>query len=297
MIKFKNKNKFYWFNHINKKENKMSKNVLTANQKKAEFIKLVGDENTNQINSSNNRNSCLLIQFEAMSKKEYEFAKHYKEKDSNGNDVVKKTTLETINGFKNSDITEFTKSWVDWCFFENPKGKWNSKENKNEWTIVRDSSVCSIAIFRASKEFDKPIIADNKLNKKGKILVNNDFISEYMPNLNKDENPYPMHLSFSELKKVCLSWFNSNKASDGSATKLKGISADIERLTKSLTKDIENDFERHDEKTFGKMALLYTAMNTYHSSYKNLYPENYEIFTGKKVKYTPKENKENKKTA
>ena len=43
-------------------------------------------------------------------KKEYEFAKHYKEKDSNVNDVVKKTTLETINGFKNSDITEFTKS-------------------------------------------------------------------------------------------------------------------------------------------------------------------------------------------
>ena len=128
-------------------------------------------------------------------------------------------------------------------------------------------------------------------------FVNNDFISEYMPNLNKDENPYPMHLSFSELKKVCLSWFNSNKASDGSATKLKGISADIERLTKSLTKDIENDFERHDEKTFGKMALLYTAMNTYHSSYKNLYPENYEIFTGKKVKYTPKENKETKKAS
>ena len=42
------------------------------------------------------------------------------------------------------------------------------------------------------------------------------------------------------------------------------------------------------------MALLYTAMNTYHASYKNLYPENYEIFTGKKVKYTPKENTEKK---
>ena len=55
--------------------------------------------------------------------KEYEYTKHYKEKDENGNDIVKKITLETINGFKNSDITEFTKSWVDWCFFENPKGR------------------------------------------------------------------------------------------------------------------------------------------------------------------------------
>ena len=271
----------------------MTKNVLTANQKKAEFIKLVGEENTNQINSSNNRNSCLLIQFEAMSKKEYEFAKHYKEKDESGNDVVKKTTLETINGFKNSDITEFTKSWVDWCFFENPKGKWNSKENKNEWQVVRDSSVCSIAISRASKEFDKPIIADSKLNKKGKILVNSDFINEYVPTLNKDENPNPIYLSFSELKKVCLSWFNDNKASDGTATKLKGLSADIERLTKSINAEMENDFSnRHDEKTFGKMAMLYTAMNTYHSTYKNLFPKNYEILTGKKVEFaTPKENK------
>jgi len=271
----------------------MTKTILTANQKKAEFIKLDGDENNNQINSSNNRNSCLLIQFEAMSKKEYEFAKHYKEKDENGNDVVKKTTLETINGFKNSDITEFTKSWVDWCFFENPKGKWNSKENKNEWQVVRDSSVCSIAISRATKEFDKPIIADSKLNKKGKILVNSDFINEYVPTLNKDENPNPIYLSFSELKKVCLSWFNDNKASDGSATKLKGLSADIERLTKAITNEFENDFEkRHDEKTFGKMAMLYTAMNTYHSTYKNLFPKNYEILTGKKVEFsTPKENK------
>ena len=294
MIKFRNKNKFYWFNHINKKVNKMTKNVLTANQKKAEFIKLVGDENTNQINSSNNRNSCLLIQFEAMSKKEYEFAKHYKEKDSNGNDVVKKTTLETINGFKNSDITEFTKSWVDWCFFENPKGKWNSKENKNEWQVVRDSSVCSIAINKATKEFDKPIIADPKLNKKGKILVNSEFINEYLPNLNKDENPNPIYLSFSELKKVCLSWFNANKASDGTATKLKGLSADIERLIKSLNAEMEDDFtKRHDEKIFSKMGMLYTTMNTYHATYKNLFPKNYEILTGKKVEYTPQ--KEDKK--
>tara|TARA_Y100000401_G_C8297817_1_gene212346 strand:- start:81 stop:911 length:831 start_codon:yes stop_codon:yes gene_type:complete len=269
--------------------------TLTPNQKKAEFIKLVGDEHNNQINSSNNRNSCLLIQFEAMSKKEFEYSKHYKEKDENGNDVVKKITLETINGFKNSDITEFTKSWVDWCFFENPKGKWNSKENKNEWQVVRDSSVCSIAIHKASSEFDKPIIADTKLNKKGKILINNEFINEYLPNLNKDENPNPIYLSFSELKKVCLSWFNDNKASDGSATKLKGLSADIERLTKAITSEMEDDFKkRHDEKTFGKMALLYTAMNTYHSMYKNLFPKNYEILTGKKVEYTPKDKQQKK---
>ena len=276
----------------------MSKNVLTANQKKAEFIKLVGDENTNQINSSNNRNSCLLIQFEAMSKKEYEFAKHYKEKDSNGNDVVKKTTLETINGFKNSDITEFTKSWVDWCFFENPKGKWNSKDNKIEWQIARDSSICSIAIYKASSNYDKPIIADNKLNKKGKILVNAEFITEYMPTLNKDEQKTPMYLSFAEMKKVCLSWFNDNKASDGTGTKLKGLSADIERLIKSLNAEMEDDFtKRHDEKIFSKMGMLYTTMNTYHATYKNLFPKNYEILTGKKVEYTQPKKEEQKKTA
>jgi len=271
----------------------MTKAILTANQKKAEFIKLVGNENTNQINSSNNRNSCLLIQAEAMSKKEFEYSKHYKEKDENGNDVVKKITLETINGFKNSDITDFTKSWVEWCFFENPKGKWNSKENKNEWQVVRDSSVCSIAIQKASSNYDKPIIADTKLNSKGKILVNHQFIDDYMSAFNKDEQKTPMYLSFSEMKKVCLAWFNDNKASDGSATKLKGLSADIERLNKSLQNEIEDDFtKRHDEKIFSKMTMLWNTMNSYRATYKNLFPKNYEILTGKKVEFsTPKENK------
>ena len=296
MIKFKNKQKFMGLINNKKKGHKMTK--LNANQKKVEFIKLVGEEHTNQINSSNNRNSCLLIQAEAMKNKEFEYKKHYQAKDESGNNIVSTITLEKINAFKNADITEFVKGFVDWIFFEKPKGKWNSKDNKNEWQIARDSSICSIAIYKASSNYDKPIIADNKLNKKGKILVNAEFITDYMPTLNKDEQKTPMYLSFAEMKKVCLSWFNDNKASDGTGTKLKGLSADIERLIKSLNAEMEDDFtKRHDEKIFSKMGMLYTTMNTYHATYKNLFPKNYEILTGKKVEYTPKENKENKKAS
>ena len=282
MIKFKNKQKFMGLINNKKKGLKMTK--LNANQKKVEFIKLVGEEHTNQINSSNNRNSCLLIQAEAMKNKEFEYKKHYQTKDESGNNIVSTVTLEKINAFKNADITEFVKGFVDWIFFEKPKGKWNSKDNKNEWQIARDSSICSIAIYKASSNYDKPIIADNKLNKKGKILVNAEFITEYMPTLNKDEQKTPMYLSFAEMKKVCLSWFNDNKASDGTGTKLKGLSADIERLIKSLNAEMEEDFtKRHDEKIFSKIAMFYTTMNTYHATYKNLFPKNYEILTGKKA--------------
>ena len=296
MIKFKNKQKFMGLINNKKKGLKMTK--LNANQKKVEFIKLVGEEHTNQINSSNNRNSCLLIQAEAMKNKEFEYKKHYQTKDESGNNIVSKVTLEKINAFKNADITEFVKGFVDWIFFEKPKGKWNSKDNKNEWQIARDSSICSIAIYKASSNYDKPIIADNKLNKKGKILVNAEFITEYMPTLNKDEQKTPMYLSFAEMKKVCLSWFNDNKASDGTGTKLKGLSADIERLIKSLNAEMEEDFtKRHDEKIFSKMGMLYTTMNTYHATYKNLFPKNYEILTGKKVEYTQPKKEEQKKTA
>ena len=183
-------------------------------------------------------------------------------------------------------------------FFEKTKGKWNSKDSKNEWQIARDSSICSIAIHKASANYDKPIIADSKLNKKGKILVNHQFIDDYMPNLNSDDQKTPMYLSFAEMKKVCLSWFNDNKASDGTGTKLKGLSADIERLIKALTSEMEDDFtKRHDEKIFSKMGMLYTTMNTYHATYKNLYPKNYEILTGKKVEYTQPKKDEQKKTA
>ena len=296
MIKFKNKQKFMGLINNKKKGLKMTK--LNANQKKVEFIKLVGEEHTNQINSSNNRNSCLLIQAEAMKNKELEYKKHYQTKDESGNNIVSTITLEKINAFKNADITEFVKGFVEWIFFEKPKGKWNSKDNKNEWQIARDSSICSIAIYKASSNYDKPIIADNKLNKKGKILVNAEFITEYMPTLNKDEQKTPMYLSFAEMKKVCLSWFNDNKASDGTGTKLKGLSADIERLIKSLNAEMEDDFtKRHDEKIFSKMGMLYTTMNTYHATYKNLFPKNYEILTGKKVEYTQPKKEEQKKTA
>ena len=266
-------------------EKKMStKNVLNANQKKTEFIKLVGDEFSNQINSSNNRNSCLVIQSDAMKKNEYEFQKFSKEKDENGKEKVHTQKLADYNAFKNSDITEITKHFVDWLFFENPKGKYNSKDNKNQWQIVRDSTICSIAIYKAQKEFGGNIIADNKLNKRGKVSINAGFISKYLPRLNKDEQRTPMYLSFAEVKQVCLSWFQSHKASDGKATKLKGLSADMERLNKSLLAEIEDDFKkRHDEKIFDKMTMLYNTMNSYRSAYKNLYANNYAILTGKKV--------------
>ena len=262
-----------------------TKNILNANQKKSEFIKLVGDEFSNQINSSNNRNSCLVIQSEAMKKNEYEFQKFSKEKDENGKEKVHTQKLTDYNAFKNSDITEITKHFVDWLFFENPKGKYNSKDNKNQWQIVRDSTICSIAIYKAQKEFGANIIADNKLNKKGKVLINAEFISYYLPRLNKDEQKTPMYLSFAEIKQVCLSWFQEHKASDGKATKLKGLSADLERLNKSLLAEIEEDFKkRHDEKIFDKMTMVYNTFNSYRSAYKNLYANNYAILTGQKVK-------------
>ena len=119
---------------------------------------------------------------------------------------------------------------------------------------------------------------------KGKVLINAEFITEYLPRLNKDEQRTPMYLSFAEVKQVCLSWFQSHKASDGKATKLKGLSADMERLNKSLLAEIEDDFKkRHDEKIFDKMTMLYNTMNSYRSAYKNLYANNYAILTGKKV--------------
>ena len=261
-----------------------TKNILNANQKKSEFIKLVGDEFSNQINSSNNRNSCLVIQSEAMKKNEYEFQKFSKEKDENGKEKVHTQKLTDYNAFKNSDITEITKHFVDWLFFENPKGKYNSKDNKNQWQIVRDSTICSIAIYKAQKEFGGNIIADNKLNKRGKVSINAGFISKYLSRLNKDDQRTPMYLSFAEVKQVCLSWFQSHKASDGKATQLKGLSADMERLNKSLLAEIEDDFKkRHDEKIFDKMTMLYNTMNSYRSAYKNLYANNYAILTGKKV--------------
>lgn len=253
--------------------------ILNANQKKSEFIKLVGDENSNIISSSNNRNSCVLIQYDAMKKNEFEYIKYENSKDEKGKAVQNKTKLSQLNAFSNADITDFVRSYIDWLFFDGKSKKWTSSENKNQWQVTRDSSVCSIAINKASSEFTNPIIASDKLNKQGKILVNNEFVNEYLPKLNSDENPSPFYLSFNELKQVCLSWFNVHKASSGSATKLKGLSAIIERTNKAVADDLDNDFEKHDEKLFDKMTMLVNTINSYKSAYRKLYPDNFKILS------------------
>ena len=270
--------------------------TLNANQKKTEFIKLVGDENSNIISSSNNRNSCLLIQSDAFKKGEFEYNKYTPTKNEKGQETYiggkNGVPLSQLNAFSNADITDVVRSYIDWLFFENSKGKWNSKNNKNQWQVTRDSSVCAIAIYKASSEFTSPIIASDKLNKQGKISISHEFIDKYFDRLNKDQSKFPIYLSFNELKQTCLSWFNVHKASSGTATKLKGLSAIIERINKIVIEDMDNDFEKHDGKLFDKMTMLVNTINLYKSKYKSLYPENFKILAkNESVKIDVKQTK------
>ncbi len=57
---------------------------LNKDQRRVEFIKLVSDENENQINSSNNRNSCVLLQTSALANGEFVYKKFANEKDKVG---------------------------------------------------------------------------------------------------------------------------------------------------------------------------------------------------------------------
>ena len=100
------------------------------------------------------------------------------------------------------------------------------------------------------------------------------------------------------MKQVCLSWFNVHKASSGTATKLKGLSAIIDRLNKIVIEDMDNDFEKHDGKLFDKMTMLSNTFNLYKSKYRNLYPENFKILTkNEKVKFDIKQTKQAKKAS
>ena len=250
---------------------------LNKDQRRVEFIKLVSDENENQINSSNNRNSCVLLQSSALANNEFVYKKFANDKDKVG------VALKDINAFKNADITDFLRKFVDYLFFSNTKGKWNSKDNKNSWQVARDSSIVSIVIYKDKANYDGGIILNQTLNKQGKISVNGKFIAEYLPRLNKDNNP-SLYLSFSELKQVCLSWFQKHKASDGSTTSIKGLARDVNALNKTIQKEIDNDFEeRHLPNVFDAFTKLINTINTYRNTYKKMYPANDKLIKEKKV--------------
>ena len=250
---------------------------LNKDQRRVEFIKLVSDENENQINSSNNRNSCVLLQTSALANKEFVYKKFASDKDKVG------IELKSINAFKNSDITDFLRKWVDYLFFSNSKGKWNSKDNKNSWQTARDSSIVSIVIDKDNMNYDGGIITNQALNKQGKIQVNGLFITEYLPRLNKDTNE-KLYLSFSELKQVCLSWFQKHKASDGSTTSIKGLTRDVKALQKVIQKEIDNDFaERHVPSVFDAFNMLIIEINNYRNIYKKMFPSNDKLIKEKKI--------------
>ena len=250
---------------------------LNKDQRRVEFIKLVSDENENQINSSNNRNSCVLLQSSALANNEFVYKKFANDKDKIG------IELKEINAFKNSDITDFLRKFVDYLFFSNSKGKWNSKDNKNSWQTARDSSIVSIVIFKDKINYDGGIITNQALNKQGKIQVNGKFITEYLPRLNKDNN-VNLYLSFSELKQVCLSWFQKHKASDGSTTSVKGLTRDVNALAKSIQKEIDNDFEeRQMPNDFDSFVKLINTINNYRNIYKKMHPSNDKLIKEKKI--------------
>ena len=250
---------------------------LNKDQINVEFIKLVGEENENQINSSNNRNSCVLLQSNALANGFFTYKKFANDKDKVG------VALKDMNAFKNADITDFLRKFVDYLFFNNSKGKWNSKDNKNSWQVERDSSIVSIVIYKDNMNYDNGIITSQTLNKQGKISVNGKFIAEYLPRLNKDNNP-SLYLSFSELKQVCLSWFQKHKASDGSTTSVKGITRDVKALQKIIQKEIDNDFaERHQPSVFDAYVMLISTITNYRNIYAKMFPSNDKLIKNRKI--------------
>ena len=93
-----------------------------------------------------------------------------------------------------------------------------------------------------------------------------------------------MYLSFSELKQVCLSWFQKHKASDGSTTSVKGLTRDVKALQKIIQREIDNDFaERHVPSVFDAFTMLINEINNYRNIYKQMHPSNDKLIKEKKI--------------
>ena len=70
---------------------------LNKDQIRVEFIKLVSDENENQISSSNNRNSCVLLQSNALANNDFSYKKFADDKDKVGISLKDLNALENMS--------------------------------------------------------------------------------------------------------------------------------------------------------------------------------------------------------
>ena len=232
MIKLKNINKLYGFNHNNKKVVKMVK----------EKTNIVDNNKQEQLTMIDN----IVIGTSELGNKRIVLTKMIVNTVQSGKVVLKykdkitglERTFKNINKITNADVRGFVNCYKEYLGVETDP-TWDNKTDtgKERLRILKDSFWVALPTIKngclqknkSGKEFTG--------NKNSEVFVDGEFAKKYSPNPLHSKESDQVTMKFSELKKASQNYLNDKStdlSSDETASKDNSFVANVKKLTRSI---------------------------------------------------------------
>ena len=232
MIKLKNINKLYGFNHINKKVVNMSK----------QKTKIVDSSKQEQLTMIDN----IVIGTSELGNKRIVLTKMIVNSVQSGKVILKykdkitglERTFKGINKITNADIRGFVNCYKEWLGVETDP-TWDNKTDtgKERLRILKDSFWVALPMIKNNALQKNKSGKEFTGNKNSEVFVDGEFAKNYSPNPLHSKESDQVTMKFSELKKASQNYLNDKTTdlnSDEIASKDNSFVSSIKKLTRTI---------------------------------------------------------------
>ena len=232
MINFKNINKLYWINHINKKVVKMSKEkTKIVDSSKQEQLTMIDNIVIGTSELGNKR--IVLTTMIINSVKSGKVVLKYKDKITG-----LERTFKGLNKITNADVRGFVNCYKEWLGVETDS-TWDSKTDtgKERLRILKDSFWVALPMIKVGALQKNKSGKEFTGNKNSEVFVDGEFAKNYSPNPMHSKESDQVTMKFSELKKASQNYLNDKStdlSSDELASKDNSFVSSIKKLTRTI---------------------------------------------------------------
>ena len=230
MIKLKNINKLYGFNHNNNKVVKMTKEKTVDNNKQEQLTMI---DNIVIGTSELGNKRIVLTKMIVNTVQSGKVVLKYKDKITG-----LERTFKNINKITNADVRGFVNCYKEYLGVETDP-TWDNKTDtgKERLRILKDSFWVALPTIKngclqknkSGKEFTG--------NKNSEVFIDGEFAKKYSPNPMHSKDVDQVTMRFSELKKASQNYLNDKStdlSSDEIASKDNSFVSSIKKLTRTI---------------------------------------------------------------
>ena len=232
MIKFKNINKLYGFNHIKYGVNKMTKEkTKIVDSSKQEQLTMIDNIVIGTSELGNKR--IVLTTMIINSVKSGKVILKYKDKITG-----LERTFKGLNKITNADVRGFVNCYKEWLGVETDP-TWDSKTDtgKERLRILKDSFWVALPMIKVGALQKNKSGKEFTGNKNSEVFVDGEFAKNYSPNPMHSKESDQVTMKFSELKKASQNYLNDKStdlSSDELASKDNSFVSSIKKLTRTI---------------------------------------------------------------